>query len=604
MADAKIRFTAEDATRAALASVQAGLKSLERDASLVANSLRTAFAGASVSSLVALGANAVRAGAEINNLAERTGLAAGEIQFLKFAAAQADVDLQTLATGMKKLSLNAAEAAAGSKEQAAVFNEIGVATKNADGSLRKIDDILGDVADVFATMPEGVERTALSVQLFGKAGDALLPFLAQGREGLAGMREEFDKLGIAIDDRTIKQMAKFDDQLEALKAKGGALSANLFAPVVETLSQLADTALRAGKATSGDLDRGFAAMINARNDVARAGGDVEKVIAELEARLGSTAEVAKLSGRALRSYREELAFLKQTQADQGATVVGAAVTKEERELARRQENEQAFAKRLREIKGAELDYIKSVYASQTKAYEDANKAIDAARQKRIAIEQANKEFAASLASGSGSGKAADLTDVNLTKVQAREALQRGEFDTAIKLTEQAKAQLKTLQEQGEATLVLQGAFREIAQIQQQAAAAQEDGARTSGDRILEQIQRTLGQAEALKKLQIGYDEAFAKGKTQELLAQLQAELAKNPLVIPVVPGQIDTLGKSILGSSNVTQASPDAAPEPAQPQTQINLTLGNETFALTAEEQTGIDLAREFQRAALKRGRR
>ncbi|PLU75843.1 hypothetical protein BMJ22_21050, partial [Sinorhizobium medicae] len=92
-----------------------------------------------------------------------------ELSRLKYAADLSGVSIEGVANGFKKLSTNMADAAGGNKTAAEVFTQLGVAATNADGSLRSSSAVLLDVADKFAAMEDGAQKTALAVQLFGRS---------------------------------------------------------------------------------------------------------------------------------------------------------------------------------------------------------------------------------------------------------------------------------------------------------------------------------------------------------------------------------------------------------------------------------------------------
>src|SRR5436190_12410406 len=85
---------------------------------------------------------------------------------------------------------------------------LGVEVDNADGTARPFNDILADLSDKFKEMPDGVQKTALATQLFGKSGAELLPILNQGHEGLAKFGEEAEKMGLVLDNETTAALKK------------------------------------------------------------------------------------------------------------------------------------------------------------------------------------------------------------------------------------------------------------------------------------------------------------------------------------------------------------------------------------------------------------
>ncbi len=56
--------------------------------------------------------------------------------------------------------------------------------------------MFADVAEALSRMPEGAEKTALAIAVFGRSGANLMPFLNSGRDGLAEMGAEAERLGL------------------------------------------------------------------------------------------------------------------------------------------------------------------------------------------------------------------------------------------------------------------------------------------------------------------------------------------------------------------------------------------------------------------------
>ena len=95
-----------------------------------------------------------------------------------------DVSLEALQKGIKSLSQNILEANTGVGDGAQVFEALGISVKNADGTLKSTEQVLLEVADIFATLEDGTVKTTLAVKLFGKAGQDMIPLLNQGKAGI------------------------------------------------------------------------------------------------------------------------------------------------------------------------------------------------------------------------------------------------------------------------------------------------------------------------------------------------------------------------------------------------------------------------------------
>lgn len=107
---------------------------------------------------------------------------------LNFAAEETGVSQEKLGLGIKALSTHLS-----ANDKA--WKMTGLSVKGANGQLLTTTQALPELADIFAKMPAGAQKSALAVKLFGKSGLTLLPFLNQGSSGLAKLNEESDKLG-------------------------------------------------------------------------------------------------------------------------------------------------------------------------------------------------------------------------------------------------------------------------------------------------------------------------------------------------------------------------------------------------------------------------
>lgn len=250
----QVVITARDDTAAGLASAQSGLAKFGSSFAGLANPIAlagTAITAASAS-LVASVKSAIDTGDQFNKLSQKTGIAVESLSALAYAGDLADVNIESLATGIKKLSVNMAEAASNTKSKAAeAFSALGVAVKDANGNLRASDAVIGDVADKFANMKDGAGKTALAVALFGKAGADLIPLLNQGSKGIADMTEEAKKLGLVMTGQMAKDAEEFNDNIKKLSLSMSALGRSIAADLLGPLAQYTKLVVEARKEGAG-----------------------------------------------------------------------------------------------------------------------------------------------------------------------------------------------------------------------------------------------------------------------------------------------------------------------------------------------------------------
>lgn len=160
---------------------------------------------------------------KMSKLSQSLGVPIEELSKLAYAAQLADVDIDALSKGLKRLSagmLDSTESATGPAARA--FAMLGVSATDASGKLRPANQVLEALADRFAKLEDGPAKTAIAMRLFGKSGADMIPLLNEGSAGLREMYAEAEELGIVLDEETGRAAEAFNDNLTRLgKVKDG-----------------------------------------------------------------------------------------------------------------------------------------------------------------------------------------------------------------------------------------------------------------------------------------------------------------------------------------------------------------------------------------------
>lgn len=181
---------------------------------------------------------AIDAGDEAFKLSQKLGVATKDVAGLQLAFNLAGVGTDAMEKGLVKLSIQIAN---NSKTLAA----FGIETRNADGSLRSTTTVLRDVADRFSAMTDGANKTALAVQLFGKAGAQMIPLLNAGADGLREMDEMAQKLGLSMDEKTARAAEQFNDTLELMGLAVSGVARQAVSELMPSLTNMAAGFLKA-----------------------------------------------------------------------------------------------------------------------------------------------------------------------------------------------------------------------------------------------------------------------------------------------------------------------------------------------------------------------
>ena len=220
-----------------------GLQGQAKNAALGFNNLKGAVAGfgaaiagsAIVAGLGAIVKKATDAGGDLDDLQIKTGIAASALFAIGNAANVAGVDMDTLGKGLGKLNINLVKAAEGNEDLAQKFKRLGVDVKDANGKVVPADKALKQIADRFADMPDGAQKAAAAVALFGKAGADLIPLLNEGAVGLERFKS---KLTTKEFEDFTKRSDQFGETLTELGLKTEAFGLELTDALLPALQSI------------------------------------------------------------------------------------------------------------------------------------------------------------------------------------------------------------------------------------------------------------------------------------------------------------------------------------------------------------------------------
>lgn len=147
-------------------------------------------------------------GGETMTLMRLMGGTAETASRLRFAAQQSGVTFDTLSKSTGKFEKSLGGANDGGKKAAAMIKTLGFDFRDAQGHIRPMSDVLPQLAEKFKTMPNGAEKTALAMKLFGKSGADMIPFLNKGKVGINDLMKESDKFGNTLSGKSLDAIKK------------------------------------------------------------------------------------------------------------------------------------------------------------------------------------------------------------------------------------------------------------------------------------------------------------------------------------------------------------------------------------------------------------
>lgn len=199
----------------------------------VAAGILTGGVLAAAGAATALVESAGRQAEMLEQTSQKTGIAVTTLQSWTVAMAQSGLGMDSLTRGVKTLSDQIVQSRNPNSQAAEKFAELGLTATSVDG-------VLEQLADRFDMMPDGADKTRIAVELFGKAGQDLIPILNRGSAGFRESMEQSKSLGAVLSTDTVKALAAADDAFDTLGVATKAASnqlAGLLAPAVTTVTE-------------------------------------------------------------------------------------------------------------------------------------------------------------------------------------------------------------------------------------------------------------------------------------------------------------------------------------------------------------------------------
>ena len=218
--------------------------------------ISTAAAGV-LGTLGGMALKSVTAADDLNTLAKQSGLTTTELQKIQYASDLVDVSMEDIVGAQTKLISSMSS----SKE---AFTTLGIATTNADGSLRSSNEVFYETLAALGSVTNETERDALAMEIFGKRASSLSGIIDDGGASLRAYGDEAERAGLIMSQDTLDGLNAVNDSIDELKAKAAAEMANTGAKAMEALMPIFDQVVEKLSSVlewTGNLDEGQLKMI-------------------------------------------------------------------------------------------------------------------------------------------------------------------------------------------------------------------------------------------------------------------------------------------------------------------------------------------------------
>ncbi len=539
----------KDNTKNAFESVDKGLLGISKSAVKAGAAIAGAFAVVAAGAVAKLVKKSIDAADNMRKLAQGAGVTTEALSGMSWAASQSGIGLESLATAMSRLNQGAAESVSGTGRYAEAFGALGMSALNAEGALKTADELLLEIADRFEAMPDGAQKSAFAIDLFGRSGAKLIPLLNAGSAGIAELTAQAERLGLVISDEQAAKSEEFNDNIASLGAIAsgtGNILANEMLPVMNEMS-----GLLLDFAEDGDTAREAAASLSVVIKALAIGavfvGAAFKATGSMIGAVGAAAfasATGDFAGAAfilkegfsdyVNTTKEAMTRIN-TILDGGYNTQNKISSDQQREEKKRLSAVQIMhAHHANEVKSTRdqllkdaESHIKDLVKMEQKAASD----IATAKQAQLDTEKRYKIALAELRSG-GAGDGT-YSDASALKAKSRQQLQSGDIDGAKESAQAALEILRKIKAEGGNTYGFEGFAEELLSIERAADQIKLDGAQAELEKVQQNMEQIKLEAEQLKNMPVSVQLDDASLEDAKARIQKFADSIGRDVSIPV-----------------------------------------------------------------------
>lgn len=204
----------------------------------------------------------------ISRASQQIGIGTDQLQKFQYAGRQLEISNEELTRSFALFSKQVEASAQGpekaSSASARALQILGISIRDANGDIKPTAELIKETADRFATLQDGAFKTGLAMQLFGRSGSQIIPFLNLGSKGLDEMGIKAADLGVVLGGDVIRSAKEFDDHLkdlgeafDGLKYKVGVAAIPALDSLIRKLNDAIDTSERFYAAFNKEIDIGI-----------------------------------------------------------------------------------------------------------------------------------------------------------------------------------------------------------------------------------------------------------------------------------------------------------------------------------------------------------
>jgi lambda family phage tail tape measure protein len=204
--------------------------SLQRVSSIAQTTFAVAIGATSVAALRDFVSHTLEAAAALQGLSEQTGASTTALSGFTPVATISGTAIEAIGANLAKLSKGLAGVDDETAGATKALQFLGIRAKDVSGNLRDPAEVMNDVALKLADFEDGAGKTAIAMELFGKSGATMLPFLKDLAEN--------QDLNIRLTAKQIEEADNASKAMGRMRAESNFVAQTLVTAAIPSMSVL------------------------------------------------------------------------------------------------------------------------------------------------------------------------------------------------------------------------------------------------------------------------------------------------------------------------------------------------------------------------------
>lgn len=185
-----------------------------------------------------LASDTAQAADTIDKMSQKLGMSRKSFQEWDYVLSQNGMSIESMESGIEKLSFGIADALEGSENAATAFSKVGLSLEEISSMSR--EEVFDAVIAGLQGMEDNATRAALADELLGGAAMDLTPLLNQTADATQALKDKANDMGMVMGDKAVNAGVAFTDAMDTLKRSADGVKNTLGASLLPIITKGVD----------------------------------------------------------------------------------------------------------------------------------------------------------------------------------------------------------------------------------------------------------------------------------------------------------------------------------------------------------------------------